>query len=152
MNSSSQLSIPFLLDWPSWVTAIMANPQPSAAQQGVAQSILPGWVFGSVNITEQNSSDPDTERAIVASQSYGRQLGRIMDALALLIDDLPGKEREKEAFEEFTKLHIKINSIKEEAAARRLGRIAADLAALKKTSPKAYEHLAAKLRAVLDEP
>ena len=72
-----------------------SSPSPKTFEQ----PILPGWFV--TNITERNSNDPDTERAIVASQSYGRQLGRMMDAIALLIDRLPETERQAEAFQEF---------------------------------------------------
>src|SRR5260370_41076569 len=91
MSSDSQLSNPPTWDWPSWMKGSMPNPLDIfAAPQNVAQSILPGWVFGSViNVTEQNSSAPDTEREIVATHSYGRQLGRVIDALAVLIAELP---------------------------------------------------------------
>ncbi|WP_458196064.1 hypothetical protein [Bradyrhizobium sp. UFLA05-153] len=121
-----------------------------AAPRNFVQPILPGWVFGSVtNITEQNSSAPDTEREIVAAQSYGRQLGRVMDALAILIADLPKAKQDASAFEEFAKIHRDINEIKAQAAARRLNNIAADLATLKETKPEEYERLAATLREVL---
>ncbi|MCP3392389.1 hypothetical protein NLM27_26955 [Bradyrhizobium sp. CCGB12] len=123
-----------------------------AAPRNFVQPILPGWVFGSVtNITDQNSSAPDTEQEIVAAQSYGRQLGRIMDALALLIADLPKEKQDATAFAEFAKLHREINDIKAQAAARHLDRIAADLATLRETKPKEYERVAATLRQVLKE-
>jgi hypothetical protein len=91
MSSDFQLSNPPTWDWPSWMKGSMPNPlDVFAAPRNLVQPILPGWVFGSVtNVTEQNSSAPDTEREIVAGQSYGRQLGRVMDALAVLIADLP---------------------------------------------------------------
>jgi hypothetical protein len=123
-----------------------------AAPQNLVQPILPGWVFGSVtNISEQNSSAPDTEREIVAAQSYGRQLGRIMDALAVLIADLPKAKQDATAFEEFNKIRREIDDIKAQAAARRLDRIAADLATLKETTPEEYERLAVTLRDALKE-
>ncbi|MGV7219388.1 hypothetical protein [Bradyrhizobium sp. UFLA05-112] len=121
-----------------------------AAPRNFVQPILPGWVFGSVtNITEQNSSAPDTEREIVAAQSYGRQLGRVMDALAILIAELPKAKQDAPAFEELAKIHRDINEIKARAAARRLNNIAADLATLKETKPEQYQRLAATLREVL---
>ena len=111
----------------------MPNPlDVFASPRNLVQPILPGWVFGSVtNVTEQNSSAPDTEREIVAAQSYGRQLGRVMDALAVLIADLPKAKRDARAFEDLTKIRLEIDHIKAQAAARRLDRIAADLATLK---------------------
>ena len=138
-------------DWPFWMKGSMPNPLDFfAAPRNFVQPILPGW-FGSVtNITEQNSSAPDTEREIVAAQSYGRQLGRVMDALAVLIADLPKTKQDATAFEEFAKLRREIDGIKAEAGARRLDRIAADLATLKETKPEEYKRLAATLREALE--
>ena len=152
MSSHSQVSKP-MWDWPSWMNGSLPNPlDVIAAPKQLLQPILPGWVFGSVtNITEQNSSAPDTEREILASNSYGRQLGRIMDALAVLIDRLPPEEQEKEAFKEFTEVRDQINDIKQKAAGRRIDRIIADLAALKETRPEEYRRLAATLRDALRE-
>jgi hypothetical protein len=147
MSTNSQPSTPSVWDWSSWMRGIMNN---SGLSGVFDQPILPGWF--ATNITEQNSSDPDTERAIVASQGYGRQLGRMMDAIALLIEDLPETAREKKAFQEFDKVRLEINDIKEKVAVRRLNRIAADLAMLKETEPAEYDRVAAKLRAVLNGP
>jgi len=153
MSSHSQVSKP-MWDWPSWMKGSLPNPlDVVAAPKQLLQPILPGWVFGSVtNITEQNSSAPDTEREIVAAQSYGRQLGRVMDALAILIADLPKAKQDATAFEEFTKIRHEIDDIKAQAAARRLDRIAADLATLKETKPEEYERLATTLRETLKGP
>jgi hypothetical protein len=151
MNSSSQLSKSPTWDWPSWMKGSMPNPLDIfAAPQNVGQSILPGWVFGSViNVTEQNSSAPDTEREIVATHSYGRQLGRIIDALAVLIAELPKAKRDARAFDELMKLRREIDDIKSQAAARRLDRVASDLATLRETQPEEYDRVAMKLREAL---
>jgi hypothetical protein len=151
MSSDSQLSNPPGWDWPFWMKGNMPNPLDFfAAPRNVVQPILPGW-FGIVtNITEQNSSAPDTEREIVSAQSYGRQLGRVMDALAVLIADLPKAKQDATAFEEFAKLRREIDSIKADVAARRLERIAADLATLKETKPEEFARLAATLREALE--
>ena len=151
MSSDSQVSNSPMWDWPSWMKGSVANPlDVFAAPTNLVQPILPGWVFGSVtNMTEQNSSAPDTEREIVAAQSYGRQLGRIMDALAVIIADLPKAKQNATAFEEFTKTRLEIDDIKAQAAARRLDRIASDLGTLKEAKPKEYDRLAATLREAL---
>jgi hypothetical protein len=151
MSSDSQLSNSPIWDWPTWIKGSVANPlDVFAAPTSLVQPILPGWVFGSVtNITEQNSSAPDTEREIVAAHSYGRQLGRIIDALAVLIADLPKAEQNARAFEELTKIGREIDDIKSQAAARRLDRIASDLATLKETQPEEYNRLAVTLRDAL---
>jgi hypothetical protein len=150
MSSNSRLSPSLMWDWPALIKGSLSNPFGFVpAPPSFEQSILPGWVFGDVTITEQNSSAPDTERAIVGAQSYGRQLGRITDALALLIAGLPETDQHAKAFEEFARMREEVNDIKIQAASRRLDRVAADLAALKETKPEESERLAAKLRAAL---
>jgi hypothetical protein len=61
---------------------------------GVTQTIEPwtSWfsAFGSqiglINVNLGNSSDPDTEKAVIAKvASYGKQLGRIEEALIVLL-------------------------------------------------------------------
>lgn len=153
MNSNSRLSNSQVWDWPSWIKDSLSVPFGFLpGPRNFEQPILPGWVFGNVtNITEQNSSAPETERAIIAEQSYGRQLGRIMDALAALIAQLPEAKRHATAFTEFAKIRAEIDGIKAGAASRRLDRIAADLTALKEIMPEDYRRLAAKLRTALDE-
>jgi hypothetical protein len=136
---SSQTSNPF--DWRSWPWMMGASPS-------LDQPILPGW-FSVTNVTEENSSDPDTEQAIVAKHSYGRQLGRTMDALALLVAELPKEKQEEPAIKEFNEIRAEIDDIKIKAAARRLDRIADDLATLKESRPAEYEQIAAKLRKAL---
>ena len=144
MNSDSRLSNPLMWDWTKG-----SLPGPFDWFQKVEQPILPGWIIGNVTINEQNSSAPATEQAIVAAQSYGRQLGRIMDAVALLIADLPGTERHALAFEEFARIRAEIDDIKAKAASQRLDRIADDLATLKTKKPEEYKRLAATMRAAL---
>jgi hypothetical protein len=76
-------------------------------------------VVSSPRSTEENSSAPDIERRILAEHSYGRQLGRVIDAVAALIAELPESNQNAEAFTEFQKLRHDIDAIKSEAAARR---------------------------------
>jgi hypothetical protein len=151
MSSDPQLSNPPAWDWPYWMKGSMPNPLDFfAAPRNFVQPILPGWFGSVINITEQNSSAPDTEREVVAAQSYGRQLGRVMDALAVLIADLPKEKQDATAFEEFAKIRREIDDIKAKAAAQRLDRAAADLATLKETKPDEYERVAATLRKALE--
>jgi hypothetical protein len=154
MNSNSQLSKSPMWEWPSWVKGSVPNPlDVFAPPQNLVQPILPGWVLGSmINVTEQNSSAPDTERDIVAVHSYGRQLGRVIDALAGLIAELPTANRHSKPFEELMKLRREIDDIKLRAAARRLDHIVTDLATLKTAKPDEYERIAAKLREALNAP
>lgn len=78
------------------------------APEKLWQSILP-WRFfegarvGFVNIDLGQTPRPDVEAAVLDEVgSYGRQLGRIGDALAVLLDRLPMDtldEKEKDAIE-----------------------------------------------------
>lgn len=92
----------------------------------------PGWSFLTVN--EGNSSAPDTERRIVAQDSYGRQIGKLMDAVCLLIDDAekthPGLKDTAE-IKALNDLKNRIDAIKHEAQKARQDRLIEDLRALK---------------------
>ena len=116
------------------------------------QQINPGWTFGNlISVTEQNSSAPDTEREIVAVQSYGRQLGRVIDAVTALIADLPESRQRSPAFAQLVDLRDKIDAIKAGSAARRLDRFAADLVELRKTDQAEYRRVVEKLQTILGE-
>ena len=91
-------------DWLGWWSELWHQAYgrtaglPSLAPQVLSQPILPGWMFaGSVNVTEENSSSPETEREIVSQYSYGRQLGRITGSLPALagIGSLPMAEDQR---------------------------------------------------------
>jgi hypothetical protein len=114
-----------------------------------SQPILPGWSL--FNITENNSSAPDTERRIVAQDSYGRQIGRIMDALEALIEERPKGAPDHEAFVEFEQLRKRVDKAKRAAAVDRLTRIGDDLALLKAEDEEAYKAQVEALRGLLGE-
>jgi hypothetical protein len=120
------------------------------APNALSQPILPGWIFGNmISVTEQNSSAPDTEREVVASESYGRQLGRIMDALCVLISERPHAAPPAKALDDLMELHQRIEQIKFKAAIRRVQSIQSDLAMLKIEAPAEYQRLTAELKQVL---
>jgi hypothetical protein len=140
------LASPFL--WPlaaarQWSTLLNLAPQ------FLNQPINPGWTLGGViNITENNSTAPDTEREVLAHHSYGRQLGRIIDALSVVIDrTLPDRAAlepaQRECVDEFTALAREIRQIKEGEALKRVERIARDLAFLKDKHPDEYRKVRA---------
>ncbi len=137
--------------WPLWPFGLLDRNAPAPSLR-FDQPINPGWTFGNlISVTEQNSKAPDTERDIVAAHSYGRQLGRLMDAVAGLIAELPETSRQAPAFDELLTLRDKIDKIKSRAAARRLDRFAADLAELKSSDAAEYRRVAAELQATLAE-
>ena len=144
-------------DWPSWwswpwrMIGALASP-PSFAPQALYQPILPGWLLANtVNVTEENSSSPETERQIVAAHSYGQQLGRVIDVVSDLIAERPAGAPDLRSIQEFTKLRRDIEQTKAQSAAQRIERAIADLARLKHQYPDEYRHLATKLGSVPEE-
>src|SRR5438128_301501 len=83
-QSNAYLQMLSLFDPRNWAALAPFAPQ------SLNQPVLPGWTFGNViTVTEKNSRSPQTEREIVAEHSYGRQLGRLTQALADLIEERP---------------------------------------------------------------
>ncbi len=95
----------------------------------VTQSINPwtfsfnpvGSQFGLVNIELGQSADPGVEEEVLSDvASYGRQLGRIEDALAVLIAHFDSKRKlnkqEERALAEFGSLVDKVAEIKKRHA------------------------------------
>jgi hypothetical protein len=111
------------------------------------QPILPGWVFaGTVTVNERNSSAPETEREIVAAESYGRQIGRISDALAVLVAEWPDGKPKPEALREFEELRTRVDKIKVEVSANRAKRFLADMAMLRRDNAAEFRRLADAVR------
>jgi hypothetical protein len=121
-------------------------PFPSLAPQTLTQPILPGWLFANnISVTEQNSSSPETEREVVASYSYGRQLGYIIDVLAELIEKWPGGMPHDAAIERFTKLRENVETIK----SRQINQAISVLADMKQRNRDEYDRLAPRLQEIL---
>jgi len=77
-----------------------------------------GSQIGLVNVNLGTSSDPDTETAILSDvASYGKQLGRIEDALIVLLRRLPPEREladdEKKAISAVTRMLEDIADVKE---------------------------------------
>lgn len=117
------------------------------APQNLVQPILPGWTF---NINSNNSSSPQTEAEVVQRHSYGRQLGRIAEALAVLIKDRGAKLRDEEHCAKFLEMKDEIDAVKHDAALARVERLGADLDLLKKLDRDEFERLRSALRRTLD--
>lgn len=155
MNGSTSVApVMYLFTWPLQFAQLAAQAfqaaLPRMAPDSLAQSINPGW-SGVVNINSNNSSAPETEHTVLARHSYGRQLGRLMDVVNLLADDLEAREGsfsqdERERLADFRRLKADIDDIKAKAAERRLERIAADLKLLRRTNEPAYRQLKERLR------
>jgi hypothetical protein len=111
------------------------------------QPILPGWIFaGAVTVNERNSSAPETEREIVAAESYGRQIGRMSDALAVLVAEWPEGKPKPEAIREFEELRTRIDEIKLGVSSRRAQRFLDDMALLQRDNAAEFRRLADQVR------
>jgi hypothetical protein len=116
------------------------------APDNLAQSILQGWTL---NINSNNSTAPQTEAEVVAKHSYGRQLGRMSDALELLIVERHGRTPEDKRLAGFLTMKQEIDQVKQDAAAARVERIVKDLALLKAQDQEQYVRLRDALREAL---
>jgi hypothetical protein len=62
--------------WPSF----FFDPRAQTSSVDFDQPINPGWTFGNlISVTEQNSSAPDTEREIVATETERGRHVRMRD-------------------------------------------------------------------------
>lgn len=120
------------------------------APENLTQPILPNWQFGGI-INNQNSAAPATEEQILAKHSYGRQIGRLLDAVSVLIAERPQGSRENEAFKELDELKTEIDGIKRRASKRRLETLRDDLERLKETEdPKDFRALVSEIATLLE--
>jgi hypothetical protein len=139
-------------------------PLPISAPTGdVAQAINPmSWLFrtsaqtGLVNITTGRSEDPVLEHRIVAEvASYGRQLGRVIDALCVVVAQMPQTDltrQQRALLAEFTKLAEEIAAVKIATRAARVSepeidRLIGEIEALRESDPTLHRRLTARLQA-----
>jgi hypothetical protein len=123
--------------------------KPWFAPERLQQAILPGWSFGTITVNEQNSSAPDTEREIVSAESYGRQIGKLLDAVACLIAAEGGADGEP-ALEAVLALRGRVERIKRDAAVRRIEQFERDLRHLRTTDRQAFQVRIEALRTLID--
>jgi len=122
--------------WRTWMQLAPTN---------LVQPILSGWTL---NINSNNSSSPQTEADVVARHSYGRQLGRISDALRELLRERAAK-LPKGALAEFMSMCEEIDKVKAISAAKRLKQITADLTLLKTKDEAEYHRVRQALELAL---
>jgi hypothetical protein len=109
--------------WRSWPTAALAPKE-------LWQSINRNWSFGNFIINGQNSSDPETEQAILARESYGRQIGKLLDAVNELAKARPDRETNT-AYVEVADLKARVDRLKREGALDRIDQLRRDLELLR---------------------
>jgi hypothetical protein len=110
----------------------------------LTQPINPGWSFGNVIVNNANSSAPDIEQEVVSRHSYGRQIGRLMDAVAVLVAQLPPDTKTHKrppAIGQFLELVKEVQQIKDAGKVARLTRLRRELEALKNEDRTAWEKL-----------
>ena len=103
----------------------------------LVQPILPGWTL---NVNAFNSSAPQTEADVLQRHSYGRQLGRIGEALTLLLDERDPKRKDAR-FADFRAMQDDIDEVKSGNAVARVERLLADLDLLKLLKPDEHTRL-----------
>jgi len=158
LHTGLMTETPQFADWLTWwswpwrMSSESGSPAASFAPQTLNQPILPGWLLGStVNVTEENSSSPETEQQIVESHSYGQQLGRVLDVVNELIAERPAGAPDVQSIQDFAKLWQSVEQIKVQSEVKRIEKAIADLASMKKQRSDEYQRLAIQLRAVLEE-
>lgn len=122
--------------WDAWLGLFKPTPDT------LLQPILPGWSF---NINSNNSASPQTEVDVVSEVSYGRQLGRISEALKLLIVEQHGDKPSEPALKDFLAMSKKIDELKRASSRKRLDQLKSDLLRLKHEDHAGYERLKAEL-------
>ena len=122
--------------WRTWMQLAPTN---------LVQPILSGWTL---NINSNNSTAPQTEANVVARHSYGRQLGRISDALRELLRER-GAKPPNGAVTEFMSMCEEIDEIKVISSAKRLKQITADLTLLKAKDEAEYHRVRQALELAL---
>ncbi|CAN5912851.1 hypothetical protein BH23ACT11_BH23ACT11_09840 [soil metagenome] len=114
--------------------------------------------FGFININQMESGDDDLELEIIENvASYGKQLGRTVDALAVLasqIDTSDLDEKSKTALQNFHQMTRNISAAKGDRPGSiddDLDRLLSGISALMGRDPAAYEAARDRLRQELFE-
>lgn len=99
-----------------------------------------GWTFGNLVINTTNSRAPEVEQAIVGKLSYGRQLGKVIEAVEVLCASLKAGRGDPriQAFEELAE---DVRKIKQSMATDRLTQLKRELEDLRTQDPAAWRRL-----------
>jgi len=104
----------------------------------------PTGQLGFINIYQMASGDRLQEEKIITEVAgYGRQLGRIIDVLGILVDDLdkqgkPLSDADKQAVRDFRDMTRRIEEVRGKPTERSVG---AALQQLQSSDPKAFERV-----------
>lgn len=95
----------------------LSGPVTQAISPWMAYFPMFGSQVGSYTVNVGTSADPAIEKAVLDDASYGRQLGRIGDALVVLLDHFkpttPLTAEETRAIDDLKKLLDRVANIKE---------------------------------------
>ncbi|MGJ7487752.1 hypothetical protein ACSFA2_20990 [Variovorax sp. LT2P21] len=100
----------------------------------------PGWTFGNVVINTTNSRAPQVEQAILGKLSYGRQLGKVIEAVEVLCASLTA-EHSDPRITAFQALADEVREIKQSMAGDRLLQLKRELEDLRAQDPAAWRKL-----------
>lgn len=124
--------------WQAWLRALgMRAPLSGDVTQAIDTSLVRGIgdQLGFININASRAGDAGLEQRIVSEvASYGRQLGRVLDALDVLIrNDRRGRlaPEDQQALESLEALRAEIEAVKARAAADHVDRLIAQIRALR---------------------
>lgn len=126
------------------MSAVIAPTWPwpvNFAPDWLNQSFNNGWTFGNViQVTNQNSSAPEVEKEVVSQHSYGRQIGRLMEAVVAISEAVPAAENDPRV-KDLMALAGEIEQIKKEAQQKRSAELLHELQTLKNTDKQAWAKL-----------
>ncbi|MGH3673509.1 MAG: hypothetical protein ACRDSH_23255 [Pseudonocardiaceae bacterium] len=116
--------------WQMWLSMFGIH----APLSGDVTENIDGGQLGLININATRSGDPQLEQRIITEvASYGRQLGRLLDAVDVLADRQSRcglSDPEIRALDQLQKLAKEVAAVKQQAVLDRIDRIVADVQAL----------------------
>ncbi len=151
MPEPSSPSDPFAA-WRAWWESVgVRAPLSGDVTQTIEAALARAMAnqVGLINISSQASGNPDLERQITDRvASYGRQLGRLLDAVEVLIraaDRRSLDDDDRRAIDELLAMRAEIEALKDRASSSRLDRTIAEIRALR-SDPDGNAAALARLR------
>ncbi len=116
----------------------------------VRQRIEPdtNWFFNSI---DSNAGNGRIEKRAFDVASYGRQLGLLSEVLIELAEkQAPLLSDAAESLARLKKIHVQIETIKQEESSSTIDDIEEKIRGLKKSNPEVFERLMLRIRPLLD--
>ena len=151
MGQSMALPLTGMYFWPLQI-AMQALATAWMAPEALAQAIHPSS-SSLVNLQSTNSS-PETDRAVPMKHGYGREIGQLLDVVALLVKDLEKRKKSFTKAEEvahFWALKDDIDELRGKTSRQRVNRILADVKWLERMDRAAFDELRDGLRKLVAE-